>query len=145
MDGTTRTMTQFWENGLGTKVSAGAAIMLVKAGLAKEARESPSLHLCACELNLLGDPTLSLRGIAPRTPRVSAPTELPAGNLSLVVESDAPHAIVSLVDSFGLYAVQVSDENGDVTFPLHVVKDSTITITVSGPDYNAVQLEIPVK
>ncbi len=145
MDGTTRTMTRFWENGLGTKVSTGAAIMLVKADLAEEARQSPNLHLCACELNLLGDPTLSLRGAAPRTPKVAAPRELPAGNLSLVIESDAPHSIVSLVDSFGLYAVQVSDESGNVTFPLHVVKDSTITITVSGPDYNAVELEIPVK
>ncbi len=145
LDGTTRTMTQFWENGLGTKVSTGAAIMLVKAGLAEEARKSPNHHLCACELNLLGDPTLSLRATAPRTPMVAAPEELPAGNLSLVIESDAPHAIVSLMDSFGLYAVQVSDESGNVTFPLNVLKDSTITITVSGPDYNAVQLEIPVK
>lgn len=144
-DGTTRSMTQFWKQGLGKKVSAGAAMMLVKADLAAEARKSAYHHLCACELNLLGDPTLSLRGTAPRTPKVAGPRELPAGNLSLVIESDAPHSIISLLDNFGLYAVQVSDESGNVVFPLNVVKDSTITITVSGPGYNAVTLEIPVR
>jgi hypothetical protein len=144
-DATSRTMTQFWEQGLSQNVSAGAAMMLVKAGLAAGARESAFLHLCACELNLLGDPTLSLRGTAPRTPKVAGPGELPAGNLSLIIESDAPHSMVALQDSFGLYAVQVSDESGNVTFPLNVVKDSTITITVSGPQYNAVTLKIPVR
>ena len=82
---------------------------------------------------------------APRTPKVAGPGELPAGNLSLIIESDAPHSMVALQDSFGLYAVQVSDESGNVTFPLNVVKDSTITITVSGPQYNAVTLKIPVR
>ena len=144
-DATSRTMTQFWEQGLSQNVSAGAAMMLVKAGLAAGARESAFLHLCSCELNLLGDPTLSLRGTAPRTPKVAGPGELPAGNLSLIIESDAPHSMVALQDSFGLYAVQVSDESGNVTFPLNVVKDSTITITVSGPQYNAVTLKIPVR
>ena len=120
-------------------------MMLVVADLAAAAPESADHHLCACELNLLGDPTLGLRGTTPRTPVVAGPRELPAGNLSLIIESDAPHSIVSLRDSFGLYAVQVSDESGNVVFPLNVVKDSTITITVSGPDYNAVILEIPVR
>ena len=68
-----------------------------------------------------------------------------SGNLSLIIESDAPGAIVSLLDTHGLYAVQVADETGNTTFPLTVVKDSTLTITVSGPELNAVTLEIPVK
>lgn len=145
LDGTTRTMTQFWEFGIGQKVSAGAAMMLVKAGMAKDAQKAATFHLCLCELNLLGDPTLSLRGTNPRRPDVAGPKSLEAGNLSLIIESDAPGAIVSLLDTHGLYAVQVADETGNTTFPLNVVKDSTLTITVSGPEFNAVTLEIPVK
>ena len=138
-------LSQFWEYGLGQKVSAGAALSLLKAGMTQKAVASPSDHLLACELNLLGDPTLGLRGTIPRTPTVKGPQELPPGNLSLIIESDAPHSIVSLQDDFGLYAVTVSDESGNVIFPLNVVEDSTITITVSGPEYNAVTLRIPVR
>ncbi len=145
LDGTTRTMTQFWEHGIGQKVSAGAAIMLVKAGMAEDARKSASFHLCLCELNLLGDPTLSLRGSNPKRPQVAGPKSLQEGNLSLIIESDAPGAMVSLVDTYGLYAVQVADETGNTTFPLSVVKGSTLTITVSGPNLNAVTMSIPVK
>jgi hypothetical protein len=53
--------------------------------------------------------------------------------------------MVSLVDTLGLYAVQIADETGNTTFPLSVVKDSTLTITVSGPNLNAVTMSIPVK
>ena len=120
-------------------------MMLVKADLAPEALKSADLHFSTCGVNLLGDPTLGLRGTAPRTPNVAGPKKLPAGNLSLVIESDAPHSIVSLQDDFGLYAVTVSDESGNVVFPLNVVEESTITITVSGPEYNAVTLQIPVQ
>ena len=76
---------------------------------------------------------------------MKAPRELPPGNLSLIIESDAPHAIVSLQDDFGLYAVTLSDESGNVVFPLNVVEESTITITVSGPEYNAVTHTITVR
>lgn len=138
-------LSQFWEYGLGQKVSAGAALSLLKAGMAQQATAEPSAHLLACELNLLGDPTLGLRGTVPRTPTVKAPRELPPGNLSLIIESDAPHSIVSLQDDYGLYAVTLADESGNVVFPLNVVEDSTITITVSGPEYNAVTLSIPVR
>jgi hypothetical protein len=119
--------------------------MLVKAGMAEDARKSASFHLCLCELNLLGDPTLSLRGSNPKRPQVSGPKSLQEGNLSLIIESDAPGAMVSLVDTYGLYVVQVTDETGNATFPLSVVKDSTLTITVSGPNLNAVTMSIPVK
>ena len=52
---------------------------------------------------------------------------------------------ITVTNMAGLYAVQVADETGNTTFPLNVVKDSTLTITISGPELNAVTLEIPVK
>ena len=61
LDGTTKTMTLFWENGIGKNLTTGEALMLTKASLAEEAKAHPSFHQCLCELNLLGDPTLAVQ------------------------------------------------------------------------------------
>jgi len=59
LDGTTKTMTLFWANGIDQKLTLGEALMTTKASMADDARKSPEFHLCLTELNLLGDPTLS--------------------------------------------------------------------------------------
>ncbi len=144
LDGTTRTMTEFWENGIGKNLTAGEALMTTKAGMAEDAKKSATFHLCLCELNLLGDPTLPLRRKDPRRPKLFGPKSLQAGNLNLVIETDAPGALISILDTHGLYGVQVTDDTGNATFPISVAKDAVITVTVSGPDLNAAWLEIPV-
>ena len=58
MDGTTETMTSFWEHGVGKNLTTGHSLMYTKAMLADRAKASPNFHMCACEINLLGDPTL---------------------------------------------------------------------------------------
>ena len=58
MDGTTTTMTLFWEKGIGQKLTTGEALMQTKAALAEKAKESANFHMCLSELNLLGDPTI---------------------------------------------------------------------------------------
>ncbi|NWK56277.1 hypothetical protein HW115_11700 [Verrucomicrobiaceae bacterium N1E253] len=60
MDGTTRTMTYFWEMGIGQKLSTGEALMKTKAKLAEKAKASANYHMCLVELNLLGDPTIEV-------------------------------------------------------------------------------------
>jgi len=145
LDGTTRTMTLFWENGLGMNLTAGEALMLTKSRMAEDASKSPDFHLCLCELNLLGDPTLPLHSTAPRRPEIAGPKSLEAGNLSLVIETDAPGALMSILDAQGLYGVQLTDDDGNATFPIAVDKDSTIILTVSGPGLNSASLEIPVR
>jgi hypothetical protein len=60
LDGTTRTMTLFWTNGIANKLSTGHALMATKASMAVNAKKSAEFHLCLAELNLLGDPTLSV-------------------------------------------------------------------------------------
>jgi len=62
MDGTTETMALFWEKGIGEKLTAGEALMKSKASLGEKAVVSSSFHMCLAELNLLGDPTLIIRG-----------------------------------------------------------------------------------
>jgi len=61
MDGTTETMTKFWELGIGQDLTTGHSLMQTKATLAYRAFISPNFHMCLCEINLLGDPTLNIK------------------------------------------------------------------------------------
>lgn len=60
MDGTTATMTYFWESGIKESLTTGEALMKAKARLAGKAKTSAAFHMCLSELNLLGDPTLAV-------------------------------------------------------------------------------------
>tara|TARA_B110000908_G_C10230437_1_gene440278 strand:+ start:311 stop:1570 length:1260 start_codon:yes stop_codon:yes gene_type:complete len=60
MDGTTTTMTYFWELGIKGKLTTGEALMKTKAKLAEKAKKSANFHMCLAELNLLGDPTIQV-------------------------------------------------------------------------------------
>ncbi|MGB0992028.1 MAG: C25 family cysteine peptidase [Akkermansiaceae bacterium] len=60
MDGTTSTMTFFWKHGIEEKLTTGMALMKTKAGMKEKATKSSMFHMCLCELNLLGDPTLAV-------------------------------------------------------------------------------------
>ena len=62
LDGTTQTMASFWVAALGEKeVTAGIALAISKAGMAKDAEKSATYHQGMCELNLFGDPSLPVR------------------------------------------------------------------------------------
>jgi len=63
MDGTTTTMTLFWEKGIGQKLTTGEALMQTKASLVEKAKESANFHMCLSELNLLGDPTIAVHPV----------------------------------------------------------------------------------
>lgn len=63
LDGTTRTMTQFWAKGVTDRLTAGEALMATKREQWQEAMESANFHMCLCELNLLGDPTLMVHQV----------------------------------------------------------------------------------
>lgn len=63
LDGTTRTMTLFWANGLNDRLSTGHALMATKASMSEDAKNSAEFHLCLAELNLLGDPTLAVHPV----------------------------------------------------------------------------------
>jgi len=45
MDGTTETMTRFWENGASKKLTTGESLMFTKAMLAERAHVSPNFHI----------------------------------------------------------------------------------------------------
>lgn len=63
LDGTTETMTLFWKRGIDEDLTAGEALMVGKAQLTNKAQESANYHMCLCEINLLGDPTLQVHSV----------------------------------------------------------------------------------
>ena len=60
LDGTTETMTLFWKYALESDRTVGEAFSLVKQHFSADAQKHPGYHFLQCEVNLLGDPTLSL-------------------------------------------------------------------------------------
>jgi len=90
LDGTTQTMTRYWCNGLGGGLTTGEALMKAKSEMASDARKSAGYHLCICELNLLGDPTLDMRANAPGKPKLVIPERTNTGAQEIEICRDAP-------------------------------------------------------
>lgn len=61
MDGTTETLTNFWIYAQRDNLTMGEAFTKARADLYANAEKSAGFHMLICELNLLGDPTLSLK------------------------------------------------------------------------------------
>ena len=72
MDATTTAYTRFWTAALQQDQSIGEAFRKVKMDMEVDARDNNGFHMVQCELNLLGDPSLSTRPTPPQsiTPRV---------------------------------------------------------------------------
>lgn len=62
MDATTTTMTLFWKYALETDRTVGEAFARAKTDLAPDAKKTAGYHFVQCEVNLLGDPTLTVSG-----------------------------------------------------------------------------------
>lgn len=141
LDGTT--LTRYWSHGLGPQqLTTGEAFMRAKADMAKDGRRSPAYHLCLCELNLLGDPSLDMRAQSPRRPRLKAPKTLAVGRQSLSVTTDCPGADVCLWQASS-YQVVKADAKGRARFKLRL-KAGTAKLTVFGPSLNAVSKTLSV-
>jgi len=145
LDGTTTVMTSYWEHGLGSQRTTGEALMLAKAGLVEDARKTARYHLCICELNLLGDPTLDFRAKAPRRPQVTLPDTIGSGQQELVVRTDAPGATVTLRQGAKTLLVEQADAEGNARFTLHVAAGAPVEVMVSGSGLNSTGLERKVQ
>ncbi len=144
LDGTTHTMTRYWTQGLGHGKTTGEALMLAKAAMVDDARKTAGYHLCICELNLLGDPTLGMRAMTPTTPKVTAPKSLSAGASEVVIETSAPGATVCVWQRGGVYDVREADESGRVAFAVTLQQGDPVSYGVAGAGLNAVVGEIAV-
>ncbi|MGI9243578.1 MAG: C25 family cysteine peptidase [Verrucomicrobiales bacterium] len=145
LDGTTMVMTGYWMHGLGKQRTTGEALMLAKADLIEDARKTARYHLCLCELNLLGDPTLDFRAKAPRRPMLEAPESVATGRQTIEVQTDAPQATVTLRQGTGLLEITGPGDDGITRFEVEITKTDPIDVTVSGPDLNTHTAKVAVR
>ncbi len=145
LDGTTQTMTRYWSNGLGSGLTTGESLMKAKAAMAADARKAAGYHLCICELNLLGDPTLDMRADVPRTPKLTSPAHIAAGKQSAEIITDAPKSTVCLWKGLEVYSVATAGASGKVRFDIEPASAGELFVTVSGTNLNTVTKSIVVK
>ena len=143
LDGTTLTMTRFWTFGLNGAESTGHAFMKAKQAMAEDGAKAAGFHLCLCELNLLGDPTLDLRAQAPKTPPLTIESESVNGKVAVSIET-LPGATVCFWATDELYLVNTADESGRSIFTVPAF-DGEATVTVSGASLNSVSRSFGAK
>jgi len=144
LDGTTMTMTDYWSFGLGEGASTGHAIMKAKEALADDATTAAAYHLCVCELNLLGDPTLDMRASAPRVPTLTTDSRKVDDGWEISVSTDAPGSTVCIWDQHDVYKVATADKSGNATFTVASAADEFVA-SVSGGSLNSVSEKFSVE
>lgn len=137
LDGTTMTMTRYWENGLGHGMTTGEALMKAKSQMASDAKDASGFHLCICELNLLGDPTLDMRADSPRNPQVTFDDQVSVGKQRFEVRTDSPGSTVCLWKGQEYYSVKKADEDGIAKFSLETKTPGELSVGVTGPNLNS--------
>ena len=143
LDGTTLLLTNYWKFGLGEAATTGHAFMQSKNELAETAVDASSFHLCVCELNLLGDPTLDMRAAAPRSPALTSTVSKKGRQWKVSVSTDAPGATICLWNQKNVYDVATADEKGNATFTVSS-PDGKFAATVSGASLNSVSAKVTV-
>lgn len=145
LDGTTGTMTRYWVNGLGEGLTTGQAAMKAVGSLEADARKTAGYHLCICELNLLGDPTLDMRAKDPVKPKLKAPATISTGEQTVAINTDTPGATVCLWKGWEVYAIVPTDANGKAKLQVTPKTKGELLVTVTGPSLNSATASITVQ
>ena len=136
LDGTTQTMTRYWVNGLGSDMTTGQALMTAKAQMASDAERTAGYHLCICEINLLGDPTLDMRAASPTRPMLELPKSIATGEQTLKVSTGAPGATVCVSKGAEVYAVTTANDAGVAELQVAPTTPGSLRVVVSGASLN---------
>ena len=145
LDGTTQTMTRYWSGGLGDGLTTGQSLMKAKADMVPDARRTAGYHLCICELNLLGDPTLDMRAAVPRTPKLALPERIGTGSQTIEIRTDAPKCTVCLWKGKDLYQVATADDEGTVELQIDPKTKGDMLVTATGKNLNSVTKTVSVQ
>ena len=145
MDGTTETMTRFWQHGVEAPTTIGEAYTAMKADLAERAASHPNFHMCICELNLLGDPSLQIHAAPPRTLDPIFPDSLSSGKSKLVLSGLAAGALVTVSDGEQIFFRGEASRAGKVVEQISIPDDkSDLSIGVRLDGYNSVVKRCPI-
>ena len=119
--------------------------MKAKFAMTEDARKTAGYHLCICELNLLGDPTLDMRASVPRVPKLECPAAIATGKQSVEIVTDVPGSTVCLWKGLEVYSVAVADADGKAKFQIAPASAGRLLVTVSGRNLNSITKSISVK
>lgn len=144
LDGTTQTMTRYWSNGLGEQLTTGEALMTAKAAMAEDAQKTPGYHLCICELNLLGDPTLDMRAKPPTSPKLRKHDSITPGKQVVQVDTGAPNSKVCFWQEGKTYTTVEADGKG-IARAQFTAAPGEVLIAVFGKNLNSAQGTIEVR
>ena len=146
MDGTTRLMTDFWDEGLTNNLSIGEALSAARQRQISSEQPYAGLHWLMSGVNLLGDPTLPVRNAAPVSIELNLPQQAALGKaLELSIPTGISGLTVCAWQGDDMYEVVTSDETGLATLNLLPQTAGDVLITVSGPAINTVTTTITVK
>lgn len=138
LDGTTMLVTNYWKFGLGDSQTTGHAFANAKRELTDGAAKASGYHLCMCELNLLGDPTLDMRASVPRSPVMKIEANQSGDSQwNVAVATDAPGSTICLWDQKDCYHVATADKNGNAMFAV-ATPERQFEVSVSGVSLNSV-------
>lgn len=145
LDGTTMLLTNYWKFGLGDLQTTGHAFANAKQAMAASAVDAAAYHLCVCELNLLGDPTLDMRANVPRAPTMEVKANKGNGSQwKVAVETDAPGSTICVWDQKDSYHVATADKNGNATLTV-TSSEEQLEVSVSGKSLNSVTKTCPLR
>lgn len=144
MDGTTQLLTTVWEQGLKHNLSFGEALRRAKDSMKKDANKTSSYHYVLSEINLLGDPTLSMRSASPSDIALECPKTLSTSDKQLVVKTDKPNVKVCIWKKGELYKTVQTDDKGVCTIDLKLKEKGTLHVSAFGPNLNMTAQSIEV-
>ena len=116
MDGTTETLTRFWQHALSGESTVGEAFRNAKADMTQHAKKTDGYHFVQCELNLLGDPSLDPRSTPPESIDARVSITDKGGIASFIVEN-VPGCRVCVWDGDTNYDIVDVDDSGSVFIP----------------------------
>jgi len=143
LDGTTMTMTRYWKNG--ASLSTGHSLMKAKSEMEEDARKTPGYHLCICELNLLGDPTLEMRGSPPKTPSINVVDEIKTGKQTIQIKTNSPDCNIQLWKNEELYISATADKKGIAKIEIEPKKPGDLHVALTGQGMNYVTKTVNVE
>ncbi len=145
LDGSTMMLTRYWLNAMTVKHNTGQALASAASDMAADAEKSAGFHLCICEFNLLGDPTLPVHAARPVTPEVDVPDAIPLGTAKLSINTNAPGASICVWKAGEIYGTFVTNSDGDTEIDLEPITKGSLLVTLSGRGLNTVATTVNIE
>ena len=148
IDGLNLLYTRFWQFGMeDSELTVGEAFAKARVAVAPDPKSRKGLkdHFTLCEVNLLGDPTLSFRQTEPVEMNIGGQREVQADTKFIGVTTGVAGTTACVWQDENCYATATTDKEGRVRVPVSGLKAGKAWVTVTGPNVNAVTREVSIR